>query len=199
MTELTTASVATVGGSAARRIPGLAALTHGAVVVGPASTCRCAPRDNLALHRLVARAPAGSVLVCGAGGETERGHFGDLMALDARSRGLAGLVIDGAVRDATAVAASGFPVFHLGLAPVPCAKERALSVGEPVEVARVLVTPGDVVVADADAVLVVARADWPAVEAAALELEAREKGLREALARGERLGDLLGLDLGAEE
>lgn len=198
MTELTAAAVATVGGSAVRRISGLIPLLTGAALCGPAATCRCAPRDNLALHRLVASAPAGSVLVCDGGGETERGYFGDLMALDARNRGLAALVIDGAVRDSTGVAALGFPVFHRGLAPVPCAKERVVSVGEPVEVGGVAVAPGDVVVADADAVLVVAAAEWPAVEAAALDLEKREEELRAALERGERLADLLGIDLGGE-
>ncbi len=198
MTELTAAAVATVGGPASRRIPGLTPLFAGGVVYGPAATCRCAPRDNLALHRLVASAPAGSVLVCDGAGETERGYFGDLMALDARNRSLVGLVIDGAVRDSAGIAALGFPVFHRGLAPVACAKERAVSVGKPVEIGGVAVAPGDVVVADADAVLVVSGGDWPAVHAAALELEKREERLRAALERGEQLADLLGIDLGDE-
>lgn len=195
---LSTAAVATVAGSLARRVRGLTPVDPASALCGPAATCRCAPADNLALHRLVASAPAGSVLVCDAGGDGERGYFGDLMALDARQRGLAGLVIDGSVRDTATIAELGFPVFHRGTAPVPGDKVAAGAVGRPVEIGGVTVAPGGVVVADRDAVLVVPAADWPGVAACAEELEAREDELRAALVRGERLADLLGLDLGAE-
>lgn len=195
---LSTAAVATVAGPAARRVRGLAPVGPMSVLCGPAATCRCAPADNLALHRLVASAPVGSVLVCDAGGDGEHGYFGDLMALDARERGLAGLVIDGAVRDTAAIVDLGFPVFHRGTAPVPGAKSAAGAIGTSVELGGVPVAPGDVVVADRDAVLVVAAADWPDVEARAEALESREDELRAALERGARLSGLLELDLGAE-
>lgn len=192
-----TAAVATAG-PAARRMHGLAALDPSSVLCAPAATCTCAPADNLALHRLVASAPAGAVLVCDAGGDGDHGYFGDLLALDARRRGLAGLVIDGAVRDTAAIVDLGFPVFHRGTAPAPGAKSDGGVVGESVEVGGARVEPGDVVVADRDAVLVVAAADWPEVAARVIALEAREDDLRAALERGERLSDLLGLDLGGE-
>ena len=88
--------------------------------------------------------------------------------MDAEGRGLQGLVIDGSIRDGGLIAVLGFPVFHAGFAPATSVKELAPSVGEPVEVGGVTVTPGDQIVADSDAVLVVPAADWPAVEAAAL-------------------------------
>lgn len=191
-----TAAVATVAGPVARRIAGLAPLDPTSALCGPAATCRCAPADNLALHRLVASAPVGSVLVCDAGGDGEHGYFGELLALDAQGRGLAGLVIGGAVRDSTAIVEAGFPVFHLGTAPAPGAKSHPGEGGMPVEVGGSRVVPGDIVVADRDAVLVVAAAGWPDVLARAGALEEREHQLREALARGERLGEILGLDLG---
>ena len=159
--------------------------------------CRCEPGDNLALHALVALAPAGAVLVCDAGGDEEHGYFGELLALDARGRGLAGLVIDGAVRDSAAIVTTGFPVFHRGTAPAPCAKSAVASVGAPIAIGDVAITPGDVVVADSDAVLVVAASDWPSVRERVDELEAKEDELRRALERGERLADLLGLELEA--
>ena len=140
---------------------------------------------------LVAR--PGDVLVCDAGGNTDVGHFGELMALDARGQGIAGLVVDGAVRDSGPVAELGFPVFHVGLAPRAAAKERVASAGEPIVLCGVTVRPGDQVVADRDAVLVVARADWPEVRAAAEALVEREAGIRAALAEGRRLADVLGL------
>jgi 4-hydroxy-4-methyl-2-oxoglutarate aldolase len=103
-------------------VAGLTPLTVTSAVCGPAATCACAPGDNLAMHRLLQTAPAGSVLVIDAGGRTEHGHFGELAGLDAQSRGLQGLVIAGAIRDGGALATLGFPVFHGGLAPAGCVK-----------------------------------------------------------------------------
>ncbi|HEX4746016.1 MAG TPA: RraA family protein [Gaiellaceae bacterium] len=191
-----TATVATVAGPNARRVQGLAPLDRRSTLCGPAATCSCAPADNFGLHRLVASAPAASVLVCDAGGDGDHGYFGDLLALEARGRGHGGLVIDGAVRDSAAIRELGFPVFHRGTAPAQAAKSGGGSVGETIEIGGVAVAQGDVVVADGDAVLVVAAAHWPDVAERAEALEAREQEIRAALERGERLGDLLGLDLG---
>ena len=83
-----------------------------------------------------------------------------------------GLVIEGSIRDGGLIAVLGFPVFHAGFAPATSVKELAPSVGEPVEVGGVTVTPGDQIVADSDAVLVVPAADWPAVETAARQIQA---------------------------
>ena len=87
--------------------------------------------------------------------------------MDAEFRELQGLVIDGAIRDSGIVATLGFPVFHGGFAPASCVKERVVSIGEPVTIGGVEIAPGDQVIADRDAILVVAAADWPAVEAGA--------------------------------
>lgn len=138
------------------------------------------------------------MLVCDAGGNTDVGHFGELMALDARAQGVVGLLIDGSVRDSGSVAELGFPVFHVGLAPRAAAKERTGSAGEPIVLRGVAVQPGDQVVADRDAVLVVPRADWPDVCAAAEALVEREAGIRAALAEGRRLADVLGLSVRGE-
>ena len=190
---LSTAAVLSAADDAARPVGRLAPLTLGDAICAPAATCACAPRDNLAVHRLLQRAPSGAVLVVEAGGRADGGYFGELAAIDALERGLKGLVIDGPIRDGRAVAALGFPVFHLGFEPASCSKERALSVGEPVRISGVDVVPGDQVVADSDGVLVVQRADWPAVEAAARGIEEREQELRDSLRAGTRLADLLEL------
>lgn len=193
-----TASVASIADGAARRIVGLAPSELFARVSGPAATCRCAPGDNLALHRLLASAGPGSVLVCDAGGRDDAGYFGELMAIDARNRGVAGLVIDGAVRDGSALREIGFPVFHRGFAPGRCAKSDAAVVGQPVGLSGVRVAPGDVVVADRDGVLVVHEAAWRGIRERVELLEREEASLREALGRGELLTDLIGLQLGEE-
>ena len=109
------------------------------------------------------------------------------------SASIQGLVIAGAIRDGGAIAALGFPVFHGGFAPASCVKERVVSLGEPVTIGGVEIAPGDQVIADSDAILVVAAADWPAVEAGAQAIQEAEDELRIALNQGQRLADLLDL------
>ena len=182
-----------MAGGAARFVRGLTPITVTAAACGPAATCACAPGDNLAMHRLLEQAPEGSVLVIDAGGRTDCGHFGELAAMDAEYRGIQGLVIAGAVRDSGALAMLGFPVFHGGFAPAGPVKEQVLSVNEPVTIGGVEIAPGDQVIADSDAILVVAAADWPAVEAGAQEIRDAEDELRIALNQGQHLAELLDL------
>ena len=193
MTLYSTPEVLQAAGVAARFVQGLTPISLTAALCGPAATCACAPGDNLALHRLLEQAPEGSVLVVDAGGWTDCAHFGDLMAMDAEFRGLQGLVIAGAIRDAGTLATLGFPVFHGGIAPAGPVKERVVSVGEPVTIGGVEIAPGDQVIADSDAIFVVAAADWPAVEAEAGRIREAEDELRIALNQGQRLADLLDL------
>ncbi len=188
-----TPEVLQAAGGAARFVEGLTPITGTVAVCGPAVTSACAPGDNLAIHRLLEQAPEGSVLVVDAGGRTDCGHFGELAAMDAEYRGIQGLVIAGAVRDGGALAMLGFPVFHGGFAPASCVKERVDSVNEPVTIGGVEIAPGDHVVADSDAILVVAAAHWPAVTAGAQAIRDAEDDLRTALNQGARLSELLDL------
>ena len=190
---LSTPEVLQAAGGTARFVQGLTPITVTAAACGPAATCACAPGDNLAMHRLLDQAPEGSVLVIDAGGRTDCGHFGELAAMDAEYRGIQGLVIAGAIRDGGALAMLGFPVFHGGFAPAGSVKEQVLSIHEPVTIGGVEIAPGDQVVADSDAILVVAAADWPAVEAEAQAIREAEDAFRVALNQGQRLAELLDL------
>jgi 4-hydroxy-4-methyl-2-oxoglutarate aldolase len=193
VTHFSTPEVLQAAGGAAHFVRGLTPIGITATLCGQAATCVCAPGDNLAVHRLLEEAPEGSVLVVDAGGRTDRGHFGELAAMDAEYRGIQGLVIAGAIRDGGALAVLGFPVFHSGLAPKGCVKERVVSVNEPVTIAGVEIAPGDQVVADSDAILVVAASDWPAVEAGARAIREAEDDIRTGLVQGTHLSDLLDL------
>ena len=193
MTLFSTPEVLQAAGGAARFVIGLTPIGNTTALCGPAATCACAPGDNLAVHRLLEQAPEGSVLVVDAGGRTDCGHFGDLAATDAEYRGIHGLVIAGAIRDGGAIAALGFPVFHGGFAPASCVKENVVSVNEPVTIGGVEIAPGDQVIADSDAILVVAASDWPAVEAGAQAIQAAEDEIRVALNQGQHLADLVDL------
>ncbi len=193
MTPLTTPEVLQASGGSARFVQGLTPLTVTASLCGPAATCDCAPGDNLAVLRALEKAPAGSVLVVDAGGRRDCGHFGELAGMDAQYRELQGLVIAGAIRDGGALAVLGFPVFHRGFAPAGCAKERVGSVDEPVRIGGVEIAPGDQVVADSDAILVVSAADWPAVEAGARAIRQAEEDIRTRLVIGVPLSELVEL------
>jgi len=186
---------AQAAGGRARVMTGLTLFTGRRYLCGPAFTAACAPGDNLAVQAAVYQAPAGSVIVCHGGGTTTAGLFGGLVAADAAAHGLAGLVIEGPVRDTDDIDRLGFPVLSTGTAPARAAKAAVVSIGQPVLVGGVLVSPGDQVVADRDGAVVIPAADWPAVRDEAAALAAREEQVLARIAAGERLADINGLDL----
>jgi 4-hydroxy-4-methyl-2-oxoglutarate aldolase len=187
--------VAQGAGSKARVMTGLTLFTGRRYLCGPAFTCACAPGDNLAVQAAVYQAPPGTVIVCHGGGTTTAGLFGGLVAADAAQHGLAGLVIEGPVRDTEDIDRIGFPVLSTGTAPARAAKAAIVSMGQPVVVGGVLVSPGDQIVADRDGAVVIPAADWPQVRSAAAALAEREEQVLARIAAGERLADINGLDL----
>lgn len=163
-------------------------------LLGPAFTCECPPGDNLTLHAALKFARPGDVIVCAAGGFTEQGLFGDVMASCAKGNGIAGLLVDGGVRDGATIRDIGFPVFARALSIVGTVKETLGAIGRPVVVGGVSVNPGDLIVGDDDGVVVVPLATAEAVLAAARERERKEERFREALLAGKTTWDLLNLD-----
>ena len=190
-----TAQVVQGGGTRVHVVAGLQQITPKTRVCAPAFTCRCVPGDNLALHAALVRAPAGSVVVCDAGGDLNWGYFGELMATDAKNRGLSALVIDGSVRDVDDIQLLGFPVFARGIAPAQAKKVVIGSVGDPIRLLGHEVSTGDRVVADRDAVVLVRSADWDGVREAAFQISRRESEIQARLNSGERLASIIGLDL----
>lgn len=159
---------ATLGESGARVAhPRLRPIWAGATVCAPACPVRCTPGDNLALHVAVTRAPRGSALVADVGGLAERGYWGEVLTTAAEATGLAGLVIDGGVRDVAALEVHRFAVFATVVALAGATKDKAGAVGRPVTVGGVSVEEGDWVVGDVDGVVFVAAAEVGAVRDAA--------------------------------
>src|SRR6476469_42971 len=146
---------ATLGESGARAMRNrIRPAWTGAALAAPAYPVRCTPGDNLAIHVGVARAPAGAALVVDVGDERELGYWGEVLTTAAESRGVAGLVIDGCVRDVAALAAHAFPVFSTGVALPGATKNRAGAINRSATVGDVEVHPGDWVVGDGDGVVV---------------------------------------------
>jgi 4-hydroxy-4-methyl-2-oxoglutarate aldolase len=193
--ELLGHGAATLGECGARRMRSrIRPAWPGAEVAGPAVPVRCTPGDNLAIHVGVVRAGPGSVLVVDVGDEPELGYWGEVLTTAAEARGIAGLVIDGCVRDVDALAAHGFSVFSAGIALTGATKNRAGSVGHPVVAGEVHVDPGDWIVADADGVVVVPHATLAEVRTAARARTEKEADLFRRLRAGDTTIDLLGLD-----
>ncbi len=134
-------------------------LVSGMRVCGPAFTVESAPMDNLWLHRGIAAAPPGAILVVTVGGAYEAGYWGDVMTTAALARRLGGLVIDGCVRDRLEISESGFPVFARGLCIRGTTKDatRAGRLGGPVVLQDTTVKANDVVIGDDDGLVVIGR------------------------------------------
>lgn len=110
--------------------------------------------DNLAIHAALDAAQPGDVLVINANAEINRSVFGDILAEICLHRGVSGVVIDGAVRDVDAIEQLGLPVFARGISPAGPAKHGPGTVGYPVACGNVVCNPGDIIVGDADGVIV---------------------------------------------
>ena len=201
LAELGSATLGESGGRAAHRR--LRAAWPGASLSAPAYPVGCTPGDNLAVHVAVTRAPRGSALVVDVGWVADRGYWGEVLTTAAEAAGLAGLVLDGGVRDVAALEAHGFPVFSSTVALTGATKDKPGTVGAPVRVGGVPVAAGDWVVADADGVTFVSAATLEQVLTAGRTREAKEAGFFEALRSGLTTIELLGLDAslvsGAEE
>ena len=190
--ELGAATLGESGGTPTA--PRIKAAWAGARVAGPALTARCAPGDNLAVHVAVARAEPGRVLVVDAAAVPERGYWGEVLTTAAEAAGVAGLVIDGGVRDVDALRVHGFPVFSALVALRGATKTGPGAVGGQVRVGGAEVCPGDWVVADADGVVVIAAARVAEVLEAGRARAAKEQRMFEELRAGRTTVELLALD-----
>jgi 4-hydroxy-4-methyl-2-oxoglutarate aldolase len=193
--ELLELGAATLGESGGRVMRArISAAWSGARLAAPAFPVHCTPGDNLAIHVAVAEAPPGSALVVNVGDQPELGYWGEVLTTAAQTRGLAGLVIDGGVRDVSALAAHHFPVFSTMVALRGATKNRTGSVGTPVTVGDVEVHQGDWIVGDSDGVAVVSVTTLPEVLAAGRARAAKEEGFFSALRSGATTMKLLDLD-----
>lgn len=164
----------------------IAAQWPGARCVGVALTVHTREGDNLALHRALDGASPGDVLVVNGRGDGNRAIFGDLLAEICLVRQVAGVVLDGAVRDRDAIAELRLPVWATGATPAGPTKVGPGVIGEPIACGGVVVAPGDVIVADGDGVAVIRRDRLDAVMARLSSIERAEAELRRRIRRGLR-------------
>jgi 4-hydroxy-4-methyl-2-oxoglutarate aldolase len=172
---------------------GMKPIDPGMRLAGPAFTVDTRPADNLMLHYAMLKAKPGDVLVVDAKGFVEAGVWGDVFTEQAIKIGLAGLVINGAVRDAAAITRMGFPVFCRALSIKGTGKNQPGRVNVPIHIGEVQINPGDIIIGDRDGLVVVPKGEVEVAIKNSLAREEKENRFREQIRNGASTVELLGL------
>ena len=155
--------------------PRLRPMHAGSPMAGCAITVKTRPGDNLFVHKAIDLAQAGDVIVVDAGGDLTNAIIGELMCGYAASRGIAGMVINGAIRDADILSKSDFQVYAAGVTHRGPYKDGPGQINVPVSLDGMVVRPGDIIVGDGDGVLCIPLEQAEAICTAATEKHAQEE------------------------
>lgn len=154
-------------------------------LAGPAFTVEVRPGDNLMIHAAIALAKPGDILVIDGKGDQTAALMGTLMLSACKKTGLGGVIVDGAIRDKLELLELGFPVFSAGFNPAGPTKFVPGRINHPISCGGATVNPGDLVVGDADGVVVIERGKASAMLALADRKVEDEAARIEAIARGD--------------
>ena len=135
--------------------PTLRPMHAGGVLAGPAFTVKSRPGDNLFVHKAIAMAAPGDVIVVDAGGDLTNAIIGELMVRTAIRKGIAGIVINGAIRDLDAIGQGRFPVYAAGVTHRGPYKNGPGQINTAISLGGMVIEPGDLIVGDADGLLCV--------------------------------------------
>ena len=201
--ELGVANVHEAQGRTGLLRPYMRPIYAAAKVSGPAVTVLCHPGDNLMIHAAIEVCKPGDVLVVAPLSDSTDGMFGELLGVSCRAHGVVGLIIDAGVRDTTDLTAMQFPVWAKAVSAQGTVKASAGSVNVPIVCAGAMVDAGDVIVGDADGVVVVPRHAAPEIAKLGDQRRIKEEKSRERLGKGELGVEFYGLraklrDLGVE-
>ena len=144
-------------------------------LAGPALTVKSRPGDNLMIHKALDMAQPGDVIVVDAGGDLTNALIGELMVTYAMSRGIAGFVMNGAIRDVEMIGAGNFPVYAAGVTHRGPYKDGPGEINVPVAIDGMVIQPGDLILGDADGFLCVPYDEAEAILAAATAKGAAEQ------------------------
>jgi 4-hydroxy-4-methyl-2-oxoglutarate aldolase len=188
--------VATVHEAQGRRglmAPYMRPIYPAARMAGSAVTVSSQPGDNLMIHAAMEVCKPGDVLVVTTTSESTDGMFGELLGVSCEAHGVVGLIIDAGIRDTAELTEMNFPVWAKAVSAQGTVKSTAGSVNIPVVSAGAIVNPGDVIVADADGVVVVPRELAGEIVTLSEARIVKEEQSRARLRKGELGVDFYGL------
>lgn len=163
--------------------PRLRPMHRSGYLVGPALTVKCRPGDNLMIHKALMMAQPGDVIVVDAGGDLTNALFGEIMTATAVARGVAGIVLNGAVRDAEEIGEGTFPLYAAGVTHRGPYKDGPGEINVPIAIDGMVIEPGDMMVGDADGLLCIPFADVDAIlEATRKKMDIEAQMLRDIAA-----------------
>lgn len=160
-------------------------------ICGKARTVLCEPDDNLAILHALDEAEEGDVLVISCSSPGGAAVWGEVLSFAAQCRGVAGTIVDGAVRDVLEVNAMGYPVFARCLNARRARKEKAGERNIPVRCGSIVVRPGEIVLADTNGIVSVEEATIPLIMEKVAEVSRKEAEIKEQLSRGLSILDIL--------
>lgn len=152
-----------------------------AKLLGPAFTVKVPEGDNLMFHKAMDMAKPGDVIVIDAGGDPKRAIFGALMINYCKSRGLAGVIVDGAIRDYEELSQMDFPVYARAVTPNGPYKNGPGEIGTVISFGGKVVRPGDIIAGDADGIVVIAPEDAKELAQKAQKVLDMENGILEKI------------------
>lgn len=172
--------------------PAIKPLDRSMRLAGRAFTVKCHTGDNLMLIKAISMAQKGDVIVADMGNAVANGPFGEVLAVECVTKGLAGLIFNCAVRDSREIIELGLPVFSAQICISGTAKATLGTINHPISCGGVIVNPGDIIVADADGVVAVPLDEAPSVLQAANARTEKEAAVIKRLRAGESLFDIYG-------
>jgi len=179
--------------------PSIQALSRKMAIVGTALTVDAPPQDNLTIHAAIQQAKPGDVLVINCNGCYDAGVFGEMMAACCRAHGIVGIVIDGACRDKNELIDMNFPTFVHNTSPNGTTKLKLGSVNQPIICGGKEVNPGDIIVGDADGVVVIAAQKAEQVLAASQKKHQFEEEVLPKLQSGVTIAELMKLNFSTDQ
>lgn len=192
--ELDTASVADILGGKGTMHSSIGPLQQGMHLAGCAYTVTTPPGDMLSCYVALEECPEGMVLVVDGGGYSEAAIWGSLMTYQAKMKGLAGIVIDGAVRDTETIRNLGLPVFAITSSPRDGTIRTLGDTDLNVTCGGACVKPGDYIIGDADGVVAIPKEHIDIVLEKAKDTKEMERTIFREIEEGKKLYDLLGLN-----
>jgi len=179
--------VANISDTMARMSAGGARLRpmhRGGYLAGPALTVKSRPGDNLMIHKALTMAQPGDVIVADAGGDLTNALFGEIMVATALKIGVAGVVLNGALRDSEEIVSGIFPVYAAGVTHRGPYKDGPGEINVPISIDGMVIHPGDLIVGDADGMLCVPFDDAEQILAATHRKMEAEKEMLADIAAG---------------